>query len=218
MTDNVPLIPIHRELVIRAAADVYEDLGSRLEDELGSAWIRERQLEMDEVPTLSYPYQIFAREAVEGRPALRVFLAPRNGDVYIANVVPQEIGSISIDEYNRTVEEFADEVARPAANTLGLEVLLGGEYLDLSEEFDQRAYRALRTFSRTSNRSTGSSHPSDREKWFEFLCCLRDSGGEVTTGHLIEWLRLDGWAEEAAYELGLEFEFGMGLLRYDQRR
>ena len=52
----------------------------------------------------------------------------------------------------------------------------------------QEAADALRMFSVGANKSTGSSHPSDQERWFQFLFAAYRAQGEFDPYLLRRWL------------------------------
>lgn len=160
-------------------------------------------------------YQIYHRAESNGRPSLRVYMTDREADVYVANIV-SDGGSISIEEYNTTLEDFTHGFVMPAAQSLNLAVHLGETYVDLSVELGEDTYRALRAFSRLANKSTGSAHPLDSERWMTFIWRLYRSRKRVQSDILKQWLILDGWSEHMANDLVSQFEFGTELLRHGQ--
>ena len=78
----------------------------------------------------------------------------------------------------------------------------------------------LKRFSRNANKSTGSSHPFDRERWHEFIIGLHAERREIDTEKLGRWLQdVERWSDEAAIDLIIEYEFGRDLLKqYDGSR
>lgn len=138
--------------------------------------------------------------------------------LYVSNIVPQA-GELTYGQYNKALREFAD-LSSPIADELGVEMT----YLDKSWKIEERltdeAMSVLTRFSRTANRATSGSHPSDRELWLEFLvlCHLGRKGLEAY--ELNRWLlEEEGWEDHPAAELAIEFEFALQLLRhYDGHR
>ena len=77
---------------------------------------------------------------------------------------------------------------------------------------------ALKRFSSLANKSTGSSHPLDQKRGFEFLILAHNAHDKLDVNLVIYTLRELGWSEERAIELGLEFEFAESLLSDMQER
>jgi hypothetical protein len=217
MVDDAPLVPQFRDLVIPGGEPKFDELAAAVEQRLLPPWSRDR--ETQESPTLQLSdYRVFQRDDSAAGPGLLLFLIARDNDVEVANVVPTgERRELTKEEYNDAVEQFSDGFLASAAETLGLVVRMSPSELDLRDVLDERTYRALLAFSRTSNRSTGSSHPMDRERWFEFLVSAYRSRADLSTSDLESWLVLDGWSEDVAWDLLVQFEFAMGLLKHVDR-
>jgi hypothetical protein len=93
--------------------------------------------------------------------------------------------------------------------------MLSSDELRLDLLMSPEVYAQLCQFSRTANKSTGSSHPVDRREWFAFLVALHRSGQKVDADAVVRWLtEEEKWPEAVAGKLGVVFEFGMGLLNY----
>ena len=74
---------------------------------------------------------------------------------------------------------------------------------------------ALKKFSVAANRTTGHSHPMDSERWKDFVCLAHRFRSELGVEELVRWLRDDeGWSDDKAWELGLDYEYSMDLLKY----
>lgn len=206
-------VPVFGELTFSDASSAFEELGSAIEGRLSGAWWRDRERESDR-SLGGIRFLIFRRRPVEDRPAVGVFVTDRGTDLYVSNIVPAEAGQISRDEYNETLREFAADFAVPAAQELGIQAELTPGYVDLSKVLEPETYAALVAFSRAANRSTGSSHPMDQSRWFEFIWRLHESGRELGSDVLAGWLEEDGWSPDAAAELAGEFEYALSLLNH----
>ena len=81
----------------------------------------------------------------------------------------------------------------------------------------EEAAAALNRFSVTANKSTGSSHPSDRCRWFEFIFAAHRAQGRLDSDILARWLaEVEDWPSEVANDLVIQYEFGIALLtEYD---
>ena len=177
-----------------------------------------RAADVERVADLARRYSVFLRAEADNIPAALLHLLAAARRVYVANIVPVDPGGLTMEQYNRILVEFAERFGQAAALDLGLTLNIGSDVVDLGEELDSNTFSALLAFSRGSTRSTGSSHPLDRERWYAFLVQLHRSGGELGTGVLQEFLIRDGWSESVTWDLVIQFEFGMGLLRYVEQR
>ena len=77
----------------------------------------------------------------------------------------------------------------------------------------------LKKWESLCNRSTGNSHPYDRERWFDFIKTAVDTDSSLTVGDLEQWLTEEkNWFvdEENSITEGivLDFEYGIDLLKY----
>jgi hypothetical protein len=68
-----------------------------------------------------------------------------------------------------------------------------------------------------ANKSTGASHPKDKERWFEFLISAHRTSARLDADLLARWLsEAEGWPEDTAHALAIDYEFALGLLqKYD---
>ena len=89
----------------------------------------------------------------------------------------------------------------------------------------------LKAFCNGANKSTGSSHPCDQERWFDFICQTVDDGMMFDYSTLADFLQDESywgkkdpgflgvmgsfaWDEEHAYQLAAEYENACILLQY----
>lgn len=160
----------------------------------------------------------FEREGGDDIHASALTLWERTDGFTVANIVPKEISELGVRGYNDVLNDFVSRVVVPAANESMFSFNLGKREQCITDWTSQEAARALSRFSGTANKSTGSSHPSDQQRWFEFLFAAHRANGELDTYTLGRWLvEVDQWPAEVARDLTLEFEFGMALLKdYDR--
>ena len=154
-------------------------------------------------------------------------------ELHVGNIIPIEKNELSIDEYNAILLKFYDDVIKPYKES--------GIKLDISQPTDdifnptsiisKEALEKLTLFCNTANKSTGSSHPCDRELWFDFICQTVDDDRLFDYSTLASFLqdenywgkKPDGfigvlgnyaWDEEKAYELASEYESLCEILLY----
>jgi hypothetical protein len=183
------------------------------------SWEYEETLDLSfDVPAEKEMCCLVEKDA-EGEQNTRVCLFIDRGiSARVTNIIPLKVGSLSIDEYNATLLNFYDQCIKPLSEELGLKCDLWDDKADISRWVTEDAARKLKSFSSLANKSTGSSHPLDQERWFSFITAVHGDQSELGEDILIRYLREEhGWSEERAYKLGIEFEFAMDLLRYYDR-
>jgi len=161
---------------------------------------------------------VLARDAFDDIDESGLVLWQKKDSYWVSNIVPRNVGELGITKYNLILRDFAARIAKPAAQAGGfaVELTLSDKTLDdwlASEPADE-----LRRFSKLANKSTGASHPMDRERWFNFLISAHKTAKRPDPEQLARWLvEVDGWPGERARELAIDYEFALGLLeRYDQ--
>jgi len=212
MAHQYPLVPRYRDLTIVGGAEALDGLTEQIGQLLKAPW--ERALDTEQSQQLRRDkFRVFRRDADEGHPRVQPFMVPLHGDAYVSNIVP-EGDDLTMDTYNEVLVEFFERFVSPAVAELGLMATLTEPIIDLQRELDALTHDALTMFSAAANKATGSGHPSDRGRWFDFLVLLHRSGYDLTPDVLQDWLMADGWSEEVAHRLILEFEFAQGLLKH----
>ncbi len=168
---------------------------------------------------VSGTYYNFFRPSSAELPAATVALYVKDGSANTAevvNIVPDKEHELGIDRYNAILDEFV-RFADPVANAHGLTTEATSSNADITKWISGEAARRLRSFSSLANKSTGSGHPMDFERWTAFIIQVhrdkRRLGTDILGRYLVEVL---GWDEKHAHDLVLEFEFGLALLeQYD---
>ncbi|MFZ0248278.1 hypothetical protein [Candidatus Binatus sp.] len=211
---------VHQELTIGPLTTEQEgDLVDRLQRALSDGWsrntAREEELNRTMVSTKLY---CFVCTKHRDREAASLYLA-RPGDpstalLYVSNIVPTELRELTYDQYNFIVSQFHARFVKPSADSLGIRVELSQPEQTLENWISPKTAKFLRAFSNRANKSTGSSHPKDRERWFDFLIAMHRAREKLDSGLLERWLtEEEKWPEDIAFDLICEFEFSEGLLR-----
>lgn len=141
-----------------------------------------------------------------------------NGEFRVTNIVPMEKNSLNYDEYNEILVKCAVDCIIPCAEHVGLNNTITSEDVDIEDYMSPLTVEKLRDFSAAANKSTGSSHPYDNERWNDFICKAYIDGHERVVSILGRWLLEDGWDEEMAFELSIEFEQGIAVLSHYQEK
>lgn len=157
----------------------------------------------------------FTRAPTADFPAAGLSLWSHEKGLYVPNVVPLETGEFTHAQYNAVLGDFTDRVVRPVAARAGFQIELTDGRQQLSDWISADAAQKLRVFSAAANKSTGSSHPMDRQRWFDFILSVHRSGSQLDTDRLARWLNeVDRWDEDSAYRLAGEFERYISILEY----
>ncbi|MBS0576437.1 MAG: hypothetical protein JSS45_08450 [Proteobacteria bacterium] len=161
----------------------------------------------------------FERDALGDVPDIGLMLWQRPEGYRVSNIVPRQVGQLSYGQYNAAVQDFAAQVARPAAEQAGFRVTLSEPRQSLTAWMSDRSAQCLLRFSRCANKSTGASHPLDHERWIEFLISSHQDGQDAGN-YLSRWLvEAEHWPQEVASDLAIQYEQARALLtKYDQQR
>lgn len=155
------------------------------------------------------------------------------GELRVGNIVPLEKSELSIDEYNTVLLKFYDDVIKPYKECgTKLSILQpNDDIFDPTSVISEIALKKLQLFCSAANKSTGSSHPCDQERWFDFICQTVDDGKMFDYSTLASFLQDEtywgkkpdsfigvmgsfAWDEEQAYELATEYENLCEVLSY----
>ncbi|MCF8504173.1 MAG: hypothetical protein K9G59_04600 [Caulobacter sp.] len=154
------------------------------------------------------------REGDDVASASGLFMMRRNDRYEVTNIVPRETGKLSRAQYNAILQDFVATIAIPVSERTAVRLELSAPMHTIEASLGEEGAQALRRFSGAANMSTGSSHPLDRRRWYDFIILVRDQ--DVDGGTLARWLVQLGWPEESAHDLVSEFEFGHGLLERER--
>lgn len=161
----------------------------------------------------------FEREAGDGLKAAGLALWQREEGYEVTNIVPRDARELGRNGYNAILMDFVRRIAEPAAMESGFSLEVSAPTRRLEDWLSADAAQALRRFSGAANKSTGSSHPLDRQRWLTFLLQVHDDDHRMDGSELLRWLvQVEGWEAEQASELASEYEFGLELLAARDRR
>lgn len=190
----------------------------RLEKSSTKPWARRKDKEAELGGIEERPICFEAGRGFDVSPAA-LFIFPREGEtLWVSNIVPTEESELTYDQYNFALERFYGDVVVPAICGTSITADLTSDQITIGSVAGDAAEKALKRFSNLANKSTGSSHPLDRERWLEFLVLAHEATSDLHADMVIRSLVELGWSEEAAIELGIQFEFAEDLLSYIQRR
>jgi hypothetical protein len=217
-------VKVHQELRIGPLTGEQEPkFISWVAEHLTVGWSRDLAREEEVIRESAMKFYCFACQQSPDRPAAKLFLthAERRTTswLYVSNIVPQEVRQLTFDQYNHILNEFDTRFAKPAADSIGVRVELSSPEQSIEDWLSPESAKLLTAFSHLANKSTGSTHPMDRERWYDFLIALHRSGENPNVGLLQRWLiEEEQWPDDIAFDLVCEYEFARGLLdRFEPR-
>jgi hypothetical protein len=205
---------VFQDLKISGSSTQFDEFLSRLEALLAKGWRRDRKVEDgNKIPGIRcYAYSC---ESKGSRKAATLYLCARNEQFYVSNIVPKEVQRLSMDEYNAMLVEFHDNFISPVVDEIGFSVTLTSNNQTIEDWVSAESAAKLRSFSGLANKSTGSSHPNDEERWFDFIVSIVVNQEKLDTLLLRRWLiEEERWHEDIADNLAVEFSQGVRLLQY----
>lgn len=157
----------------------------------------------------------------------------REGYIKVGNIVPLEKNQLTIDEYNKILDLFYSDIVEPYRKKHADIKVLGptSDQFDPLDYITKEALDKLERFCNAANKSTGSSHPCDEERWFDFICQTVDDKRVFDYDTLFKFLMDEdywgrkengflgvmgrfAWSEENAEELASEYENYVQILQY----
>ena len=149
---------------------------------------------------------------------LRIYLLRNDDGIKIANILPNERNSISKQEYNEAVMDFYNDLIQYSPN---YKDCVTTNIFDPLQLMSQKALEKLRDFYLCANKSTGSSHPYDEQRWFAFICQTVEDRRIITEEQeFLEFLQdksywgADIFSEDIAFDLIHEYNKITGCLQY----
>lgn len=189
------------------------ELISEIAKALPSYWSRDEIREKEVDMGLDISMFCFTRSKQDGLDS-KLWLSHYNYNKWnVSNIVPSEKNELNTDEYNKVLKEFYTSIKKINVDNSPLNTQLTNAEYSIEDLIPTKAARALSSFSSLANKSTGSSHPRDASRWFDFLCIIfREDKYHLNNEDLKKFFIEDGWSESRAVDLVIEYEFSMSLL------
>ena len=159
--------------------------------------------------------------------------ARRQGYLKVGNIVPLRKNQLSIEEYNAVLDLFYEEIIVPNKSQLNGIEIVGPEsdVFDPLKYISKEALRKLECFCNGANRTTGSAHPSDEARWFDFICQTVDDNQTFDFDTICYFLMDEdywnkkksnfagvmgryAWDEEQAVKLATQYDNYVRILKY----
>ncbi len=135
----------------------------------------------------------------------------------VANIIPLTQNQLSYDEYNGILNLFYNDFLKTYAKSEITVSFNEKDEISLKDILKDETIVSLKTFSDCANKSTGSIHPLDRKRWFDFICLSYRNGDyrELSESYLESFLIEDyEWSQKWASKLASEYYFGIELLKH----
>lgn len=214
--NNTNNMKTFRELQIAVDVANTEKLMAAIDAALTNGWTLK---EATEDPVGGW-HAYYVCDARGERPkALLAIYRKDDRSLYVSNIVPAETSELTHDQYNLVLMDFHNNILRKLATNFPVAILATGDQRRIEDLLSADAFKALKTFSTLANRSTGSAHPMDRDRWYAFLIVVLRENSPLNTTDLLRWLtEIENWPERTAHDLVIEFEFAKGLLAAMNKR
>lgn len=211
------MLPVFGEIYISGLGDDDpERLINEIQRALPQGWKRDLETErrIRSGPSAhNRPTYVFEKTLSETSAAL-IYLLREVDQFRVTNIVPRRRPQLKFDEYNAILQEFGEQFAEPAASRLGYSYQLTKDQLPIGHWLGANSEAALKRFSATANKGSGSAHPMDFERWAAFIIASHKEAASLDAATLKRWLiEEENWPPEVASNLGVEYEFGRELLR-----
>jgi hypothetical protein len=212
-------ISVFQDLTIHGCLGGLPAIRKALLDQAIGPWHHAK--EKEEIITInsdSDDVVVFTRDKEDGVEAVALVLWSANLSYKVTNIVPRDVSELGYEAYNQTLKDFVSRIVKPASKQVDFKFDLTSEQQSLNDWVCDNVAQELRRFSKLANKSTGSAHPSDRQRWLDFILLSHRSKTKLDTELLVRWLiESQKWADDKAYDLATQYEFGLELLnKYDR--
>ena len=206
---------VYQDLELSLENISIEQILRKIDAVLPSSWVRDTERE-DELTKKLHDVKQYAYSTVNNPdlPDARLWLANNDkGGLYVSNIVPCEVGELTMEEYNSIMMSFVGILKKDS------KVIFQLTKADMSlEDFVPKDIaEKLRTFSNLANKSTGYGHPCDFGRWLDFVISFHQCKCERRLDLIERWLHEEaGWLWETASKLSCQLEYSLNILqRYD---
>ena len=208
---------VYQDLELPLEGTSTKNIISKIEDILPDTWVRDTKRE-DELNIKSGDEKQYAYSTIKnpGLPNARLWLADiGRGKLYVSNIVPNEAGKLTMDEYNSILMSFVDILKKD----FSIKYELSKSDKALEDIIPEHVVQKLKIFSNNANKSTSYSHPCDFERWLDFVVSFHQCRCEKRLGLIERWLHEEaGWSWETASELSSQLEYSLDILSYYDRK
>ncbi|MCP4699904.1 MAG: hypothetical protein GY862_24090 [Gammaproteobacteria bacterium] len=206
----------YQELLINLLDDEFDNFIENIVTSLSEQWFRDKEEESN-IPSFSdQKMYCFQRHLEDGLDSSLWLTEKDKNTLYVSNIVPTEKPELSIVEYNSILNDFFNSFLQDASRKYNANIDMTSEDYSLDDLINKEAAKALRVFSSFANKSTGSAHPKDRERWLDFILLAYSDRKNFSPDEVEKFLLEDGWTHNFAVDLAIEYEFGIDLLEHTE--
>lgn len=205
-----------KELTIQINDSQIPGFLSQIEKYMKDGWSRNYDLEKSNMASAGNIvfYYFTCTERGNREAALVALVKKDDNSVHVSNVVPQNLSELSYCQYNLILTEFYEKFVKPSCEILKLKTELSKGEETINDWMSEISVERLKSFSSLANKSTGTSHPFDKERWYNFVISIVENNDKLESSELVRWLvEEESWAEDVARDISIEFEQEVGLLK-----
>jgi hypothetical protein len=144
-------------------------------------------------------------------PKAKLWVMEEVNNFKVTNIVPIEKFQLEPDEYNSLLLSFADDILKGHTDFV---ITPENPNVDVEFYMGKEAKRALEQFSSMANKGTGTGHPSDQRRWFEFIKIGVLENKLAPVDLIREFLLQDGWSEGRVEQLCFEYEYTIDVMKF----
>ncbi|PKM53576.1 MAG: hypothetical protein CVV00_11845 [Firmicutes bacterium HGW-Firmicutes-5] len=220
---------IFRELYIRGNSDQLQEFIGQIKSFVVGDWSFKKSDRLSDYLLFNYNGDKVDNAQVSICVGDRI----NGGELHVGNIVPLKKSSLTTEEYNAVLMQFYNDIIKKY-NESGASITIqepSDDVFDPSSIISEEALKKLKLFCAVANKSTGSSHPNDQERWFDFICQTVDDKRMFDYTTLADFLqdkeywgpklndniRVLGdyaWEEDMANDLASEYENACEILLY----
>jgi len=211
----------YRDLTISGTREQLLATVVEIETALNDGWQRNKQREEETRPRTGLtPDQLIfcftCTPTISRKGALLALMSNPEDNLRLTNIVPDELGQLTYDEFNYILEEFLQKFARPAAAKTGVTIETSSGVVTIDDWFSPETAEKLRHFLKLSNGSR--SRPDDDERWMAFLVSAHREDAKVHGDQLRRWLEEDARCKEyRAENLASDYERSREILSFEEQ-
>jgi hypothetical protein len=207
-----------RDLTISGTREQLVATVAEIENALSDGWKRNKQIEEEGKARAGLtPDQLRfcfkCTSTASRKAALLVLMSNREDNLWLSNIVPDETGQLTYDQFNYILEEFVQRFAGPAAAKTGVTIETSSGVVTIDNWFSAETAKKLRRFLERSHGNT--SRPEDYDLWKAFLVSAHREDAKVHGDLLRRWLKEDADCDEySADQLASEYQSSQEILEY----
>lgn len=210
-------IEVMQDLHLHCANDQHSSLRDALHRHTAPPWRHAEEKERELANTLSDmpEYLMFERSAEQELAAAAVALCKAPNGYDVVNIIPLEAHELGVTSYNDILNDFIDRIVAPASREFQFDFTPTPRMQSITDWISDNSATALHRFSVSANKATGTGHPADRKRWFQFILTAYQGEEELDTERLGRWLvEVEKWPPEVAHQLVDEYQYSIDLLQF----